>query len=216
MSHSLTLFYSPGACSLAPHVVLETLGVDFDTVRVVLAEGEHRRPEYLAINPQGRVPALRIGATVVTENSAILTWLASAHPDAALLPAVGSLAHARACEWLAWLGSSVHIAFAQVWRAERFVGSEAPPAVVASVQDHGRALIEHAFARIEAHLATREFALDEGFSVVDANLLPFHRFGWRLGLDMPGRYPGWTRHALALHQRPAVQRVLQREGLDPW
>src|SRR5579871_432375 len=114
----LKLYYSPGACSLASHVVLHELCVPFTAVRIVIAEGAHLRPEYLAINPRGRVPTLIVDGIPVTENSAILTWLGQ--QDSRLFPAPGTLAAARASEWLAWLTSAVHIAFAQVWRGARF------------------------------------------------------------------------------------------------
>lgn len=216
MNGTLTLFYSPGACSLAPHVVLEELDIPFETVRVPVREGANLRPEYLAVNPRGRVPALRIGDEVVTENPAILLWLASAKPDAGLLPPVGSLGHARVLEWLAWLSSSLHIAFAQLWRAPRFVGADAPPSVTLPIQSHGRALIAQYFGEIDTRLAGRRFALGDDYSLVDANLLPFYRWGGLIGLDMRDDYPAWTAQAERVIARPAVRRVLEIESIEMW
>src|SRR5215218_5794285 len=82
----LKLFYSPGACSLAPHIVLEETGADYEPVRVALAKGEQRTPEYLKINPKGRVPALADGDWVLTENPAILRYLARSFPAMRLWP----------------------------------------------------------------------------------------------------------------------------------
>lgn len=216
MSTDLTLFYSPGACSLASHVALEETGRPFATVRVTLREGAQRRPEYLAVNPRGRVPALRIGDQVLTENPAVLAWVANAFPEAGLLPPAGTLAHARALEWLCWLTSSVHIAFAQVWRPERFVGSDAPPAVTSPLQAQGRALIEQYYAQIDARLADGGHAAGEGFSVADANLLPFYRWGGLIGLDMRTDFPAWTAHAERMMERPAVRRAIEREETSLW
>ena len=90
MSPEYRLFHSPGACSLAPHIVLEELGIAYEPVRVVIAEGANRKPEYLGINPRGRVPALGIkdeqGERVLTESVAIAVYLARRHPSPSLLP----------------------------------------------------------------------------------------------------------------------------------
>ncbi|HZH42650.1 MAG TPA: glutathione binding-like protein [Lysobacter sp.] len=216
MSRPLTLFYSPGACSLAPHVLLEEVGATFDTVRVPVREGANLRPEYLAINPRGRLPALRIGDEVLTENPAVLTWIAFAHPQAALLPPAGSVEFGRALEWLAWLTSSVHIAYAQLWRPARFVGPGAPPAVESPVQNHGRTLIEQYYAEIESRLEGRDYAVGDRFGVADANLLPFYRWGGLIGIDMRREFPHWTAHVERMLERPAVRRVIEREAISLW
>ncbi|MGH8516343.1 MAG: glutathione S-transferase N-terminal domain-containing protein, partial [Panacagrimonas sp.] len=84
------LFHSPGACSMAPHIVLEELGVPYEAVRVVIAEGGNRTPEYLSVNPRGRVPALWVndagGERILTEAMAIMVYLARRHPQPSLLP----------------------------------------------------------------------------------------------------------------------------------
>lgn len=216
MSTPLTLYYSPGACSLASHVALEESGQAYDEVRVAIREGAHRSDDYLAINPRGRLPALRIGEQILTENPAILLWTGHAFPEAGLLPPIASLEHARVLEWLCWLTSSVHIAFAQLWRAERFLGSEPGADLLAAVQSQGRAQVEQHWSEIEGRLQGRQFAVGDRFGLVDANLLPFYRWGGLIGIDMRTRYPAWTAHAERILQRPAVQRVLQRERIELW
>jgi glutathione S-transferase len=212
MTASLTLYYSPGACSMAPHVLLEEIGADFATVRVSIADRANLEPAYLAINPRGLVPALKIGGDVVTENPAILAWIAAAFPEAALWPAPGSVAQARTLEWLAWLSSAVRGAFALIWRAGRFVG-EVDETQKSRLAAHGHLLLRQHFDTIESALDGRAFAVGERFGAVDASLLPFYRWGGRIGFDMPGDYPQWSRHAAGAFARPAVQRVLAREGL---
>lgn len=216
MSTPLTLYYSPGACSLASHVALEESGEAYHEVRVAIREGANRSDEYLAINPRGRLPALRIGEQILTENPAILLWVGHAFPEAQLLPRLASLEHARVLEWLCWLTSSVHITFAQLWRAERFVGAGAEATLVSALQAQGRAQVEQHWGEIDQRLQGRQFAVGDRFSVVDANLLPFYRWGGLIGLDMRTRYPAWTTHAERMLQRPAVQRVLQRERIELW
>lgn len=213
---ALTLFYSPGACSLAPHVVLEEIGAPYAGVAVPVRDGAQRRPDYLAINPRGLVPALRIEDRVLTENPAILAWLATAFPEAGLQPAPGSLECGRAFEWLAWLSSSLHVAYAQLWRAERFLGAPVPPEAAVPLQAHGRARIAQCHAEIDAHLAGRRHAVGDAFGIVDANLLPFYRWGGRIGLDMRADYPHWTAHTERLAERAAVRRVIDREEISLW
>ncbi|MGZ9202373.1 MAG: glutathione S-transferase N-terminal domain-containing protein, partial [Caulobacteraceae bacterium] len=117
----MKLFYSPGACSIAPHILLRELELPHTLQLVSLADGEHNTASYLRINPKARVPALEIGGEIYTEVPALLTYLASLKPEAGLLPALGSVELARTLEWLAWLSSTVHIAFAQFRRPERFL-----------------------------------------------------------------------------------------------
>ena len=123
------LFYSPGACSMAPHVVLEELGLPFEAVRVVIADGANRTPDYLGINPRGRVPALQItdgaGTRVLTEALAIMVYLAQRHPEPALLP-TDPEAFACTLEWMSWLGSTLHqTGIRTVLRPERFTADAA-------------------------------------------------------------------------------------------
>ncbi|HYE51246.1 MAG TPA: glutathione S-transferase N-terminal domain-containing protein [Azospirillaceae bacterium] len=203
-----TLYYGPGACSLAPHIALEETGAPFDTVRVVLAEGQQLKPEYLAVNPRGRVPALVVDGKLLTEAAAILAYVARRYPEAGLLPD-DPWEQGQAFSWMGFLASSVHIAFAGIWRPARFAGdAEVHP----ELQKTGRATVERYFAEIEERLAGREWALSR-YSVVDPYLLVFYRFGLRVGLPMAERFPEWTRHAARMQERPAVQRVLAREGI---
>src|SRR5215472_9703022 len=102
----LTLYYSPGACSLAAHVILEEIGAPFDTVRTPIAEGANQRPEYLALNPRGLVPTLKDGPFVLTESTAILEHLARLFPDVGLISSEPRLA-ARCRELLSIFSGEV-------------------------------------------------------------------------------------------------------------
>ncbi|HYC05373.1 MAG TPA: glutathione S-transferase N-terminal domain-containing protein [Azospirillaceae bacterium] len=203
-----TLFYSPGACSLAPHIVLEEIGRPFDPVLVMLRQGEHLKPEYLAVNPRARVPALSIEGKVLTENAAILTWLAGTAPEKGLLPA-DPWERAHAHSLMSFLGSSVHIAFAGLWRAGRFAEDEAAhPAIQAT----SRTAIEKFFDEVETMLTGRDWAFST-YSVADPYLLVFWRWGTVIGLEMAERFPAWTAHTRRMLARPAVRRALEREGI---
>ena len=210
------LYYSPGACSLAVHVVLEEIGAPYALETVALARAENRQARYLAINPKGFVPALEIAGEprVLTELPAILIYLARRHPRAGLLPEIGTIDEARALEWLAWLGGWVHgIGYAEIWRPERFSKADAAPHE--ALRANGRAIVEEAYAKIEGTLGDgRTWAVASGYCVVDPFLLVLYRWGNRIGIPMRERYPAWTAHTKRMLERAAVGRVLGQEGVS--
>ncbi|HLL31756.1 MAG TPA: glutathione S-transferase N-terminal domain-containing protein, partial [Allosphingosinicella sp.] len=125
----LRLFYSPGACSLVPHIALEEAGADFDAVRTPIAEKAHKRPEYLAINPRGLIPALEADGRFVTENIALLAWIGHRWPESGQLPLDDLPALARVFELLSWFATTVHYGgFGPIFRA-RAAGIERPEEV---------------------------------------------------------------------------------------
>ncbi|RZK94474.1 glutathione S-transferase [Methylobacterium sp. WL30] len=206
-----TLYYAPGACSLAAHIALEEAGAPYDTVRLDLAAGDQRAPEYLAINERGRVPALVAGDWVLTENSAILRHVARAHPEARLWPE-DLKAQAVADEWLCWLSINHHPAYAHIRRPERYSNDEAAlPGIRAKAADTFGDLC----TMTEVRLSNGGWAVQDRYSVVDAYLMVFWVWarGPTLRFDMPARFPSWTAHARTMAERPAVQAVFAREGL---
>ncbi|EMP9795789.1 glutathione S-transferase N-terminal domain-containing protein, partial [Pseudomonas aeruginosa] len=114
----MTLFYSPKACSLASHILLEESGLAFAPVAVNIRAGDNRSPEYLRLNPKGTVPALRVGQTIVTESPAILAYIADLVPQRGLLPPVGTLQRAVAQEWLNAASGSLHGAYRAIFRPQ--------------------------------------------------------------------------------------------------
>ena len=205
----LKLFYSPGACSLVPHIALEEAQAEFEPVRVTLSQGEHRRLDYLAINPHARVPALAMDGGVITENIAILNCIADLFGAAGSVPRGDPLKAARCNELLGWFSSSVHIAFAQLWRAERFTGDES---VHGAIQAGGREVLSQQFAEIEGRCG-ESWLVAGGFNPADSYALTFFRWGRRVGFDMGG-HRRWAGLCGRILERPAVQRALEREGLN--
>ncbi|WP_420466565.1 glutathione S-transferase family protein [Panacagrimonas sp.] len=208
------LYHSPGACSLAPHIVLEELGVAYEPIRVLVNEGENRKPEYLAVNPRGRVPALVIddehGQRILTEALAIMVYLTRRHPQPSLLPTEPE-GHARALEWMSWLASIMHQGGVRtVFRPERFTTD---PAGAPAIAEQGRINLRPGYDDIEARLSGRTWALGDAFSAIDAYLLVFYRWGNRCGLRMRETCPEYSRVMDAVRARPAVQRVVAREGI---
>ncbi|CAN7523185.1 glutathione S-transferase C-terminal domain-containing protein [Rhizobium rhizogenes] len=214
------LYYSPGACSLAVHIVLEEIGEPYEKeIRSSLASKGTLTPEYLAINPKGRVPALSGvsggagGApNLLTEAPAILLFLARSHPKARLLPA-DPAGEARCLEWLNWLAVDLHgVAYGQLWRAHRFVDDPALyPAVVAKGRENIRAGYDH----IERILSDgRRWAVPGQFTVADAYLLVFWQWGKRIELDMRAGWPHWAALMEKVLARPSVRRAFEQEGLS--
>jgi len=204
----MILYYSPGACSLVPHIALEEAAAKFAAHRVVLAEGAHRTAEYLKINPHARVPALDVDGQIITENIAILNYLALRFGAVGSVPLDVPLAAARCNELLGWFASSVHIAFAQIWRPERFTAdADVHPAIVAG----GHEALRAHFTEIEEFLGDG-WAVDGHFTAADSYLLTFFRWGRRIGHNMSA-YPRWGALAERIIKRPAAQRALATEEL---
>lgn len=212
-----TLYYSPGACSLAPHIVLEEIGAPFALERVQAGVATVT-PEWKAKNPKGRVPALsgvagRIGGgdDLLTEANAIMLYLARTHPEAGLVPA-GPAAEARMVEWTNWLASSFHAAaWASVRRPARFVDDAA---LHPALQEKGRATVYEHCALIDRLLGDgRDWAVEGGYTLADPYLFTFWTFVKRAdGFDL-GPYAAWTAHARRVFDRPATRRALDREGI---
>lgn len=207
-----TLYYAPGACSLASHIALEETGAPFETVRLNLAKGDQRAPEYLAVNERGRVPALYEDGWVLTENQAILRHVARAHPEAGLWPE-NPREQALADEWMAWLGTNHHVAFAHARRPERYSADET---ALPAIRERGAEMFGDLCTMTEVRLSNGGWAVGGRYSVVDPYLLLFWVWGRSptMALDMAARFPAWTAHARAMAERPAVQAVFAREGLD--
>lgn len=211
-----TLYHSPGSCSLASHIVLEEVGAPYALERRQAGAGTSE-PDYLALNPKGRVPALqgvagRSGGAdgLLTEGPAVLAHLALSHPEAGLLPN-DAAGRARVFEWTNWLTTALHTqGYGPFWRPARFAADTSlHPAIV----EQGRANIRAENAAIERILADgRDWAVPGGYSIADPYLLVFWRWASAIGEDMD-RLPAWNAHARRVLARPAVQRALAQEGI---
>lgn len=207
---------------MAPHIALEEIGKPFE-LELVVSRGEREgtmtaTDKWRAINPKGRIPALLGVAgsgggapTLLTEVPAIMVFLAMQYPEAKLLPAnVAPIA--RCLEWMNWLSSNVHaMSYGQIWRAQRFSTEESQ---LDAVREKGRHNLLEQYAYIEKILADgRDWAIPEGYSIVDPYLLVFYRWGQRIGLNMRNDYRAWSQILDRTLARAAVQRVLEKEGV---
>ena len=205
----LKLYHAPGSCSLVPHIALEEAGAEFETVRVNLAQGEQLKPEYLAINRHGRVPALATDHGVITENPAIINLIADLYGAPGSVPKNDIYVKAETNSLLAWCASTIHVTFATIWRGSRFTSDES---VWPALQQGGREALARHFDELES-LCTGEWLVGGQFTAVDSYALTFLRWAKRVGLDI-GKYPGWVALAGRVAARPAVQRVMARDGLS--
>lgn len=203
----LTLYYAPGACSLASHIALEEAGADYRLQLVDFGKSEQRGEAYRKINPQGRVPALAIdGEGILTENVAILTYIAWTFPEARLLP-TDPLAQARCLSLMAYFASSVHVAHAHVGRPERYVADES---MYPAVRQAGRESFFNYLRDLDARLTGREWFADQ-YTVCDFYAFVFYLWGRRRELPMQD-LKSFTAHFQRVLKRPAVQRALEQEG----
>lgn len=207
----IVLYYSPGACSFAPHVALNEIGLPFKLRRFSTKNRENYSQEYLAINPKGRIPALWIDQFLLTENPAILTYLGRRFPDANLYPSDASKEEGRCLEWLAWCSNTVHVAYAQILRPERFVQSEENYSVV---RESGHANYQGYLSTIDEHLRQNQYALCSGFSVVDPFWLVFYRWGVIQGYDMKNKYLHYSRYVDRLTQLSSIIKAMETEGIS--
>ena len=199
----IKLFYAAGSCSLAPHIALEEAGAQYEAVRTNLRGGQQLTPEYRAINPKARVPALVTDKGVLTENVAILAWIAAAFPDAHLAP-TDPWAFAQAQAFNSYLASTVHVAHAHKMRGYRWADEES------SFADMRRKLPQtmgDAFQLIEDELFQGPFVLGDTFSICDAYLFTLADWLEGDGVD-PTRFPKVHAHRERIRARPAVGKVL--------
>jgi len=201
----LTLFYAPGACSMAPHIVLEESGEKYDPKRMDLAKGEQRTPEYMRIHPLGRVPALKLDdGAPLTENTAILPYLGKRF---GLWPGE-PLKEARALSTVGFFASSVHPAHGHIGRPERYTDDKG---AFPGIQAKGKQSFHEYLKQIDGMLAGREW-LSDSYSVLDPYAFVFYVWGIRRELPVK-ELASYTAFKDRMAKRPAVQRVLADEGI---
>jgi glutathione S-transferase len=202
----LALYFSPGASSLASHIGLEESGAPYEERPTVLAKREQKTEAYLKINPRGKVPALAVDGRVITENTAILAYVAHRFPENRLLP-TDPLEAARCIGIMAWFSNTLHPAYQRVMRPERFVDGDAAQA---SVRAFARKAYWEGCREIDAMLLEGEWIMGNQYTVADGYALVFYTWGVRGGYPMPqlAAYSDWKERMLA---RPAVRRILERE-----
>ena len=206
----MKLYYSPGACSVAVHIVLEEIGAVYETEQVLILKGENLADPFLKINPRGQVPVITDGPFAYRETAALLLQLSLSHPEAQLLPAIGTSEFAHAVEWLSWISTSPHIYLVQFWRPYRLATSAG---ACDEIAQQARRNFEACCTQIEESVQTPWF-LGEQYTAVDSYLMFCFRQGNRIGLSMTEKYPKFSSWAERMLLRPAVKCVFEREEIN--
>lgn len=200
----MKLYFSPGACSLSPHIVLREIGQKFDLAKVDLASKKTDAGEdYTRVNPKGYVPALEIkDGEVLTEGPAIVQYLADNAKATDILPAPGTIQRYRAVEWLNFITSEIHKAFGSLF--SKTLNEDARKAVIDRLSSR--------FAYLDQHLTKSKYLLGEAFSVADAYLWTCLRWAQGLGIDL-AKWTHLADYVRRVGERPSVRDALKAEGL---
>jgi len=199
----MKLYYCPGSCSLCPDIVLREAGAAFDLVKVNLQEKKlPDGSDYLAVNPKGQVPALVLDdGEMLTENAAIVQYVADQHPQADLAPAAGSAARYRLLEWLSFIGSELHKTFPALF-IPRYPPEYKPLA---------RQTLERKFVTLDQHLANNPYLMGEKFSVADAYCFSIMIWHKRSDIDL-APWPNLKSYLERIAARPKVREALNAEA----
>lgn len=202
----MKLFYSPGACSLSPHIVLRELGLDFELVRMnTKTHKTDDGQDFYQINPKGYVPALLLDSgDLLTEGAAIVQYLADTHAEAGLAPKPGTVERAKLQAHLNYIAAEVHKSFSPLFN----------PAASDEVKAYARNIVQSRFDFLEANVLGdgRQYLMGDTFSVADAYLFTVSNWAAPVGLDL-GKWPKLAAYAGRIAQRPKVQEALKAEGL---
>jgi glutathione S-transferase len=200
----MKLYYAPGACSLAPHIVIREAGLNVELDKLDFATKKTASgADFNTINPKGYVPALALDdGSVLTECSALVQYLADQRPAAGLAPASGTMDRTRLQEWLGFISTEIHKGFSPMWN----------PATPDAYKTVARDNLAKRFAYLDRHLASNQYLMGKQFTVADAyaftvvNWANFHK------IDL-GAWPNLKAYMDRVAARPKVQEALKAEGL---
>lgn len=203
----LTLYYHPGACSLAAHIALEWIGEPYDAKEVEFGDRD-----YLKINPAGAVPALDDGTGwILTQDAAILRYLARRHPQAGLGIEGGEKEQAEADRWSFFITGDLHPAFFPLFVPNRYTRAREKEAFD-DVRAAAKALAHRKFLLVDAHLTGKRFFLGDKRSYLDAYVFPMERWAESLLDDGLSAFPAVRAHHDMMAADPAVRKTLAAEG----
>ena len=200
----MKLYYAPGACSLAPHIVMQEAHFKFDLEEVdlgkkVTAKGE----DYTKVNPKGYVPALRLDdGQVLTEGVAIMQYLADQKPESGLAPKAGTMERYRLMEWLNFISTEIHKSFSPLWN----------PKTPEETKQNQRNLLGRRVDYLAAQLNGKQFLMGDKFSVADAYLFTVLNWTNMLKFDL-GKWPVIKDYMARVAARPRVVETMKAEGL---
>lgn len=200
----MKLFYTPGACSLSPHIVLLEAGLPFTLEQVDLGTKKTASgSDFFTVNSKGSVPALQLDdGSVLTEGTAVVQYLADQKPDSGLAPRAGSIERYRLMEILNYISSEVHKGFGPLFN----------PAITAENKAAALAGLDKKFLWLTGYLGSKKFLLGDTFTVADAYLFTILSWSGHVGADL-AKYRTLTDYVARVGHRPKVQEALKAEGL---
>lgn len=202
----LKLYYAPDTCALASHITLEQVGAEYEAVRVNFSENEENSPEYLRINPKGRVPALITSHGILTETPAILQFICQSYPEAGLAPLDDVFETARMNAFNSYLCSTVHVAHAHRLRGNRWADD---PLAIAAMQAKVPQSVGDAFALVESELHG-PWVLGERYSICDIYLFTLAQWLEADGVETE-KLPRVLDHRNRMLQSPVVAKIVAAE-----
>ena len=214
----ITFYRGNGSCAFCAHALLKELGIPFQPVIMNLleegyesADGSMSNEQYRQIHPSGYVPALKVDGVVITELSAILTYITTLTPESRLLGQT-SLQRARVLEWLSFLSGSLHAhGFGMLFRPRRFTDDAAQEDAIIQ---KGREKVKEYYAQVEKRIGSGDYTVDDVETVVDFNVLIFYYWGLKQDFDM-SPYTNYGRVVKRMESKKSVQAALFEEGLSP-
>ena len=207
----LKLFYTPHTCALASHIVLEEVGADYETERIDFASADQLKPEYLAVNPKGRVPSLVTDLGILTETPAILAFLAQSFPSAGLAPLGDAFAFAQVQAFNSYLCSTVHVAHAHRMRGHRWTDD---PAAIKAMQRKVPQSVGDSFALIEGGMLEGPGVRGAAYTICDPYLVTLAQWPEADGAEL-GRPPRAPHNPGRVAARAATKRAIAQELACP-
>lgn len=200
----MKLYYSPGACSLSPHIVAREAGLPIDLIKVDLAAKKTETgADFRAVAPKGQVPTLALDSgEILTEGAAIVQYLADKAPASGLAPAAGTMERYRLVEWLNYVASEMHKGYSPLWN----------PKTPDAYKEMAKANLAARYAYLNDHLAKRQYLMGDKFSVADAYLFTVTGWAKHVGVDLTP-YAHVNAYLGRIAARPKVQEALKAEGL---
>lgn len=206
----IKLFFSPAACSMSCHITLEEAKIPFELVYVGKNADEKTRRHFLEINPLGAVPAVQFeDGKILTQNIAILEYLADQKPEAGLIAKVGSWARAETLRWLSLVATDLHKSFGPLFKLSSITANVDAQQ---DIKNWAFSNINKYLTVIETHLKNKTFLVSENFTIADAYL--FTVYQWTKLVSFPtDAYPALNRYSENIAKRPAVMAVHAREAV---
>ena len=212
----IQLHYYPSTASMIPHILLEELGLPYEHVVVDRTVGAHKAPAYLKLNPNGLIPVLTDGDLVLYETAAIALHLCDTHPQAALAPPLGTVQRAHFYKWLMWLTNTLQSALIIYFYGERWM-NDGNTAGAAELKANARQKIGGMLDQLDAHLAGHDgpWFMGTDYTALDAYVFTLCRWTRNFSAAPARERPYLGPYLQRVLARPAVQRVMANEKLDP-